>query len=315
MHFPTVRNASFRSRMRRWAVGLAAAALLLGGGTATVGAQRSAIQQTADSLFSQQKWTAAEATYASVTAAEPSNGAAWSNLGESRLQQRELDGAIAAFAKAEGLRFRPFLNIVNQARAFAEKGDDARVMSLLQRVIDGGAGGSLKSLILGATAFARYAHDPRWEKLVSQMKACTAAPFRQFDFWVGDWDVYAGGAVAGHNLVTLEQDGCLLVEHWTSNPAGQTGTSFNYYDIRDKLWHQLYIDNSGNAGAFPAMAGSLVDGKMVLFTEDTNNKLSRWTWYVMEPGKVKQMAELSTDHGQTWQVTWNSEYVKKGEKR
>ena len=68
-------------------------------------------------------------------------------------------------------------------------------------------------------------------------------------------------------------DPSLLVEHRTSTAPGQTGTSFNYYDIRDQRWHQLYIDNSGDAGAFPAMAGSFTDGKMVLPTEDTNNTL------------------------------------------
>ena len=146
-------------------------------------------------------------------------------------------------------------------------------------------------------------------------QGCSPGPYRQFDFWIGDWDVYTPqGALAGRNLVTSEQDGCLLVEHWTSSKGGSTGTSFNYYDVRDRKWHQLYLDNSGNAGNYPAMGGALTDGKMVLLTEDSGNQLSRWTWYVMEPGKVKQMAELSTDHGQTWKTTWNSVYVKHGEK-
>ena len=95
---------------------------------------------------------------------------------------------------------------------------------------------------------------------------------------------------------------------------GSTGTSFNYYDVRDKKWHQLYLDNSGNAGNYPAMGGSLLDGKMVRLTDDTNKTLTRWTWYVMEPGKVKQMAELSTDHGKTWKTIWNSAYVMRGVK-
>ena len=149
-------------------------------------------------------------------------------------------------------------------------------------------------------------------ELVAQVKPCTSEPYRQFDFWVGDWEVrVAAGGLAGHNVVTLEQDGCLLVEHWTSAAGGQTGTSFNYYDVRDKRWHQLYLDNSGNAGAFPAIAGSLTDGRMVMLSDDVNNTLSRWTWYVMEPGKVKQMAEVSSDHGKTWRVTWNSVYIRK----
>jgi len=141
--------------------------------------------------------------------------------------------------------------------------------------------------------------------------ACQSSEYRQFDFWLGDWDVHSpDGPSVGRNLVTSEQDGCLLIEHWTSSTGEETGTSFNYYDVRDKKWHQLYLDNSGNAGAFPAMAGDLVGNKMILLTDDTKSPLSRWTWYVLEPGKVRQMAEQSTDGGKTWNIGWDSVYVK-----
>jgi hypothetical protein len=140
---------------------------------------------------------------------------------------------------------------------------------------------------------------------------CSAPEYRKFDFWIGDWDVFANDKPAGHNLVTREQDGCLLVEHWTSAAGGITGTSFNYYDVRDRKWHQLYLDNSGDAGAYPAMSGDLEDGRMVLRTDPGTKPLSRWTWSVIAPGKVRQMAESSADNGATWKTTWNSVYVKR----
>lgn len=143
---------------------------------------------------------------------------------------------------------------------------------------------------------------------------CADGPYREFDFWIGEWDVYdAQGTRVGQNLITREQDGCLLVEHWTARRGGETGTSFNYYDIRDRKWHQLYIDNSGNAGAYPAMAGRLENGRMVMLTADEGDRFSRWTWFVVSPGRVRQMAERSLDHGATWQTTWFSTYVRKGE--
>lgn len=140
---------------------------------------------------------------------------------------------------------------------------------------------------------------------------CSAPEYRSFDFWIGDWDVFANDKLAGHNLVTREQDGCLLVEHWTSATGGITGTSFNFYDIRDRKWHQLYLDNSGNAGAYPAMAGDLTGGRMVLMTDSASVPLSRWTWSVIAPGKVRQMAESSNDTGATWRTTWNAVYVRR----
>src|SRR6185436_1865350 len=108
----------------------------------------------------------------------------------------------------------------------------------------------------------------------------------------------------GRNLVTLEQDGCLVIEHWTAGTGGQTGSSFNYFDIRDHKWHQLYIDNSGNAGAFPELSGSLTDGKIVMLTANTNGAQSRWTWYPLDGTgkKVRQMAEQTTDAGKTWTI-------------
>lgn len=150
-----------------------------------------------------------------------------------------------------------------------------------------------------------------FQSAVQKTAPCRSPEYRQFDFWVGDWDVHApNGPSVGHNRVTLEQDGCLLVEHWTAATGGETGTSFNYYDVRDKKWHQLYLDNSGNAGAFPAMAGNLVNGKMVLLTDEKQSPVSRWTWYVLEPGKVRQMAEQSSDGQKTWKIVWDSVYVK-----
>jgi hypothetical protein len=111
-------------------------------------------------------------------------------------------------------------------------------------------------------------------------------------------------------MVTLEQDGCLLVEHWKSSSGKETGTSFNYFDVRDKKWHQLYIDNSGNAGAYPAMSGNLVGGKMVLISDEKQSPVFRWTWYVTKPSAVRQMAEQSDDGEKTWKVFWDSIYRK-----
>jgi hypothetical protein len=143
--------------------------------------------------------------------------------------------------------------------------------------------------------------------------ACQSPEYRQFDFWLGDWDVHSpDGPSVGRNLVTSEQDGCLLIEHWTSSTGEETGTSFNYYDVRDKKWHQLYLDNSGNAGDFPAMGGNLIDGKMVLVSDEKQSPVFRWTWYVLSPGKVRQMAEKSDDGQKTWKIVWDSVYVKAG---
>ena len=39
--------------------------------------------------------------------------------------------------------------------------------------------------------------------------------FREFDFWVGEWEVHDGeGTLVGENAITSEESGCVLVEKW-----------------------------------------------------------------------------------------------------
>ncbi|HEY0703648.1 MAG TPA: hypothetical protein VGD60_12855 [Candidatus Acidoferrales bacterium] len=283
-------------------------------------AEQSPAMAAANDLLSQSKWAEAATAYTAITAAEPTNGAAWQNLGESLLQQHKDAEAAAAFEHALALPHRPVLNRLNLARAYADAKDKSKSLAELQNVLDSGYGGQLRPLVISSAEFNTMKDDADFKKVVEQMAPCRAPEFRKFDFWIGDWDVHTPGTSTapgssigpsvGHNRVTLEQDGCLLIEHWTAAQGGQTGTSFNYYDIRDKKWHQLYLDNSGNAGAFPAMAGDLASGKMVLITDATQSPVSRWTWYVLEPGKVRQMAEQSTDGQKTWNIVWDSVYVK-----
>ncbi len=62
-------------------------------------------------------------------------------------------------------------------------------------------------------------------------KPCSAPEFRQFDFWIGDWDVESAAAPGrtSRNVVTLVNDGCTLREEYTT-PGGYAGTSLSFYD-------------------------------------------------------------------------------------
>ena len=49
---------------------------------------------------------------------------------------------------------------------------------------------------------------------------------------------------------------------------------------------------------------------MVLLTDEKQVPASRWTWYVLGPGRVRQMAEQSSDGQKTWNIVWDSVYEK-----
>ena len=245
-----------------------------------------------------------------ATAADASNGAAWEGLGMASLKSGHFAEANAAFKEAVNLKWRPYLNRLNLARVAAKAGETGKALQTLRDLAATGRAAQLRPY-LQVDEFSSLRNMPEFQKISEDFVACHTPEFRQFDFLLGDWTVQnPSGQLVGTNQWTLEQDGCLLVEHWKSARGFETGTSFNYYDINDSKWHQLYISNSGNARAYPPMAGELKDSRMVMLTEMDNGTQFRWTWYVVGPGKVRQMAEKTTNGGKTWAITWDSIYIK-----
>ncbi len=141
---------------------------------------------------------------------------------------------------------------------------------------------------------------------------CSGPEFRQFDFWLGDWDVkLPNGKVAGTNSIKSVLGGCVLQESWEG--TGQVkGFSFNIYDATTKTWHQTWVDNGGN---LLNLNGGLVDGKMVLSGETVDDKgvktINRITWTKVDADHVRQLWEASGDGGKTWQVAFDGQYAKK----
>src|SRR6266540_2790143 len=91
--------------------------------------------------------------------------------------------------------------------------------------------------------------------------SCTAPQYRQFDFWLGDWDlVGADGKKSAEDKVVQVLGGCALQENWTGVRSGQ-GLSFSAYDPATRHWHQTLIDDGG---AVLKIEGEFADGKMIL---------------------------------------------------
>jgi hypothetical protein len=140
---------------------------------------------------------------------------------------------------------------------------------------------------------------------------CTAVEHRQFDFWVGDWNVTVQGDQAGTNDVTLEEQGCVLHEHWAGSRGG-TGQSFNFYDRVEGKWHQLWVDSGGN---YLHLTGAYADGQM-RFTgtaagPDGKPQAQRLTFFRNADGTVRQLWETSADGRDPWQVAFDGLYRKK----
>ena len=136
---------------------------------------------------------------------------------------------------------------------------------------------------------------------------------RQFDFWVGDWEVFGpAGQKIGTNKVELVAGGYGLLENWTDMRGG-SGKSLNTYKRRTRQWQQYWI---GSGGQTVEYKGGMVGDKMVM-TADTMDMqgrliLMRGIWTPNADGTVTQVFESSTDQGLTWTVNFNGTYRRAG---
>ncbi|HEX9942867.1 MAG TPA: DUF1579 family protein [Thermoanaerobaculia bacterium] len=142
---------------------------------------------------------------------------------------------------------------------------------------------------------------------------CSAPEHRQFDFWIGEWEVRdPKGELAGTNRIEKILNGCALQENWTG-ARGDKGTSFNIYDAPAKRWHQTWVSDNG---LLLVLDGAFQDGKMVLSGERVPRQggglaKHRITWTPVDADHVRQHWEMSRDGGKTWGTVFDGTYTRK----
>lgn len=139
---------------------------------------------------------------------------------------------------------------------------------------------------------------------------CAVEPYRQFDFWLGDWNVYTpDGKLAGVNHIASEYDGCVLHERYSTG-RGYGGESLNTFDAGRKRWHQTWVDNEGT---LLLLEGGLRGKDMVMEGETVDAAglatRHRITWSPHADGSVRQHWE-STDAAGKWTTAFDGKYVR-----
>lgn len=143
--------------------------------------------------------------------------------------------------------------------------------------------------------------------------ACQSEEHRQFDFWLGDWDVIQpDGKVAGTNSIRREHAGCVLHERYQT-AGGYSGASLNTYDAGRKLWHQTWVDSSGT---LLLLEGGLQGRDMVLEGSSTgvDGRVTRHriTWTPNPDGTVRQHWQRA-DAGEAWVTVFDGLYRRTGQ--
>jgi len=136
---------------------------------------------------------------------------------------------------------------------------------------------------------------------------CSTPVYREFDFWLGDWDTYrvdstgkvpTGAPSVARNLVTAILGGCVLHETYRRSD-GYTGESFTIYDTTRHVWHQSRVTNEGEL----LVAEGGRRGKSIVLTGSSRDaqgaQLLKVSWTPQGDG-VRETALQSRDDGKNW---------------
>ena len=145
---------------------------------------------------------------------------------------------------------------------------------------------------------------------------CASEVHAGFDLWVGEWDVYPNGQdnqVATSRIERLS-GGCTIREQWMPL-QGSGGISLSSVNHNTGRWEQTWVGSDGTRVDFEGGVVADEDGAKMVLTGYWDNiagpgvdALVRMTYSKTEDGNVRQFGEASTDHGLSWQTSFDLIY-------
>jgi hypothetical protein len=152
------------------------------------------------------------------------------------------------------------------------------------------------------------------ETQAAQPNPCADPQQKQFDFWIGEWNLTWPGdkpGEVGHGTNSIKRilDGCVVQENFSgADSMHLRGTSVSTFDARSNRWKQTWVDNEGGYLDF---LGDFSNGQMILQREAVRNGekiLQRMVWKNISANELDWSWESSADGGKTWQVNWPIHY-------
>jgi len=286
--------------------------------TAAQGPNAEALSKEANAAYEAKDWEKSARLYRELskemTEAPPR---VWLRLGAALRSLGKYDEALAAFEKANQSGAGLF-GEYGKACVYAALKEPEKAFAALDSAVKQGYAdpGNLQS----DPNLAPLRSDARFAKIVEQAKknqrpCAYEAENRQFDFWLGEWDVSTtqGGVPAGNSKIELILEDCVVQENWKSLSSMYAGKSYNIYNAALKRWEQYWVDNVGGNIFF---YGGLKDGVMDYWTEELpqpdGTKLLRHLQFIkLGPDTVRQFSQGSSDGGKTWKVEYDFTYRRK----
>jgi tetratricopeptide (TPR) repeat protein len=235
----------------------------------------------------------------------------WFNAGASRYTAGDYAGALAAYQKSRELNYAaPNQVSIRLARTFGKLGRIDDAFAELNRAVAGGFG--QPDLLNADDDLIPLRGDKRFKEVVAaalkNQKPCLNTPeYRQFDYWLGEWDVTSQGTKIASSSIQLILDDCVIFENYMTVNHAYSGKSFSLWDAKTKQWEQRYVDSGG---AFHTWTGGLENGEMRFFWKHPDS-IDRMTYVKEDADHVRQVIDHSADDGKTWTNTYNGLYVRR----
>jgi hypothetical protein len=275
-----------------------------------------ALAAQADAAYQARDWRGATLLYQRLAAEQPDGYLHWVRLGTCLHGIGENVQALTAYETAKSHGAPPSVVQYRVALTLASMGERERALLALTDAVRNGYG--RPDLMRSDPDLASLRSDARFTPLIDQaernQRPCEySSESRQFDFWVGDWNVATTRELTpvGRSHIERTIGDCVIWENWTSlGESGYSGKSYNVYDVELKRWEQFWVDNQGGMIHFH---GALVDGVMDFYTDaipqaDGKPLSRRLRFFALGADRVRQLSEGSSDGGKTWAVEYDFTY-------
>ena len=269
----------------------------------------------ANAAYEAKDWASAARLYQKLVDEHPQTPRLWLRLADCLEELGQLDLALDTLERGLKAGVPQVFAEFSIATIYAEKNDKERAFEHLKRAVDNGY--NRPEQLDENPRLALLRADSRFAALRAQAernrRPCASSPEnRQFDFWVGTWNVVTteGAVPAGKSRIEPILGDCVIEENWQSDGNPYAGKSYNTYNAALKRWEQYWVDNSGGTIFF---YGGLKDGVMDYWTDQIPQPggppLKRHLQFFRQgPDRVRQLSQGSTDGGKTWTTEYDFTY-------
>ncbi len=144
-----------------------------------------------------------------------------------------------------------------------------------------------------------------------------SAGFSDFDFWLGEWDVYSNDEqkqYAGHNRISKHYGDCLVLEEWTS-ASGGGGMSMNFYNSVTDEWRQVWVASGYSidyTGGLDDDGAMVLEGHLYSYAQNSQAPF-RGRWTPQDDGSVIQHFDIYDADNDRWVVWFEGRYEQRDE--